>query len=148
MTAMLRVGFTGTQNGMTQLQFISVRKLLRDLGPHELHHGDCVGSDDETHAIHLALAVNKEGYRIVLHPPLNPSLRAWCQGAHEERELRQYLERNANIVTECEVLIAAPATRREIIRSGTWTTVRRARDMKRTIHIVVPDGSVYTENGT
>lgn len=38
-----------------------------------------------------------------------------------------YLDRNERMVTYCDVLLAFPEAEREVVRSGTWHTVRAAR---------------------
>jgi hypothetical protein len=59
---------------------------------------------------------------------------------------KPYLSRNKDIVLETELLIATPGEEEEQIRSGTWSTVRYARSLKRMINIVLPDGRVIAEN--
>lgn len=90
----------------------------------EFHHGDCVGGDEEAHEIALAL-----GFRIVVHPPLNRSKRAFCTGAFQVLKPKSYITRNHDIVDVCRLLIAAPKTEEEELRSGTWATVRYARKL-------------------
>jgi uncharacterized protein YyaL (SSP411 family) len=43
------VGFTGTREGMTDAQQASVLRLLLELDPHGIHHGDSVGADAQSH---------------------------------------------------------------------------------------------------
>lgn len=139
----VHVGFTGTQDGQTSAQQRKVRQLLKDIRGDFFHHGDCVGSDAQAHEIALALK-----YRVILHPPVEPRKRANCEGAIATREEKPYLKRNQDIVRECSVVIATPKSYQETIRSGTWSTVRKAVDMKRRVLVVYPDGRVHerTEN--
>lgn len=133
----IRIGFTGTEVGMTHKQQEVVKWLLQR-GPAELHHGDCIGADSQAHELCLL-----EGVRIVIHPPEDPKKRAFCIGWDEIREEKPYLDRNHDIVNECELLIATPQTPHEILRSGTWATVRYARNKpKIDIAIVNPDGTI------
>ena len=80
----MRIGLTGTREGMTEQQKRSLIQLLAEYRPTEFHHGDCVGADAEAHTIvqqHCTTA------RIVIHPPTNPAMRAFCHGdAHSRRE--------------------------------------------------------------
>lgn len=136
----MKTGFTGTQRGMTTAQWQVVGTFLRN-SHGKLHHGDCVGADAEAHDIALKL-----GLEIVIHPPLYDTKRAFCSGYHEIRMPKPYLSRNKDIVLETEQLIAAPGEEEEQVRSGTWSTVRYARSLKRAISIVLPDGRTIVEN--
>lgn len=139
----IHIGFTGNQDGQTSAQKQSVRALLRKLQGTHFHHGDCVGSD--AHAHEIALALN---YAVIIHPPIDPRKRAYCKGATAIREEKPYLKRNIDIVKECSVLVATPRSYQEVIRSGTWSTVRRAVDLERKVYVVFRDGRVTerTEN--
>lgn len=136
----LDVGFTGTRHGMTLEQRESVRILLLKIESGVLHHGDCVGGDEEVHALGRGF-----GYRIIGHPPTDHSRRAFCN-FDEVRPEKPYLERNLDIVLESATLIAAPESEEESVRSGTWSTVRRAREHERTIFVVLPSGLIRAES--
>jgi hypothetical protein len=129
----MKIGFTGTQQGMSDRQKRQLAALLTSLKGTEFHHGDCIGADEEADGIAAQL-----GLRIVIHPPDNMSKRAfrtrWPNRV--EREPLPYLERNHHIVDETEVLIAGPKSEQEELRSGTWATVRYARKLGRTIRIL------------
>jgi hypothetical protein len=132
----MKIGFTGTQRGMTEAQQWAVARELDALPPgHEFHHGDCIGADAEAHF----LAKNR-GYRVVIHPPTDEKKRAFCAGYVAILRPAPYLERNQAIVAAVDRLIAAPAEDREILRSGTWATIRHA--LRKGIPVVAfaPDG--------
>jgi hypothetical protein len=134
------IGFTGTQQGMTQSQKDMVKYFLGFFAVSEVHHGDCVGADAEFHAI-----ARSERLKVALHPPTNPAKRAFCE-ADEEFPKKDYLVRNREIVDNSDILIATPKTKKEEVRSGTWSTIRYAqkpnvRKDKRII-IIFPDGEV------
>ena len=133
------LGVTGTRFGCTSEQLASVKKMLLDLSPNVIHHGDCVGVDEEIDKLARTFDITR-----VIHPPEDPSLRAWCFGA-ETREVEPYLIRNQNIVGETELLLCVPSTVTEEVRSGTWFTVRYARTLNRPIMFVFPDGSIGSE---
>jgi hypothetical protein len=110
----------------------------------EVHHGDCVGADKEFHGL-----VEQElggSTRIVVHPPENSRNRAYCRG-DEIREPLPYMERSQNVVDETDGLIATPREMREVLRSGTWATIRRGRKKAGgdtyPIWIVLPDGTIH-----
>jgi hypothetical protein len=54
-----------------------------------------------------------------------------------------YLARNKVIVHHTEMMVAAPNGRVERLRSGTWSTVRFAKEkMKRIVWLFYPDGTI------
>jgi len=128
----MKIGFTGTQQGMTVIQLLSVAKLIQ--GSDEFHHGDCVGADAEAHSIAWLLETS-----IIKHPPDDDKKRAFSRGG-KEVEPKPYLVRNRDIVDATDVLIAAPSGP-ETVRSGTWSTVRYAAKQKKSIFVIMPDGS-------
>lgn len=135
------LGFTGTQRGMTERQRATVLYLFNELQLAVLHHGDCVGADAQAHK--LAIVLNA---RIVLHPPNDDKLRAFCGQANGVHPPKPYLARNRDIVREAhDGLVAAPKGASEEPRSGTWATVRYARKACRKIWIVLPDGTFYED---
>jgi len=138
MPALFRIGFTGTQQGLTARQYNALYKTLDSfrIGPVtvEVHHGDCVGADAQFHEIATGF-----GFLTVGHIPDDDSKRAHCT-FHEQREPLPYLIRNRNIVNECEVLIACPKEDRMVARSGTWATVRHAVQTNRPIVFIYQSG--------
>ncbi len=120
----MRLGFTGTRDGMTDQQKDKLIEVLDAYNISQLHHGDCVGADEFAHN----LAKNM-GIFVVVHPPIDPRLRAFCQG-DEIRDTLPYIERNHSIVDETGALFVAPRTKEEQVRSGTWATYRYARSME------------------
>ena len=132
------VGFTGTRQGMTAAQQSTLEEELRRLYllPTEFHHGDCIGADEQAHA--LALDLN---YLVVLHPPTKIRFRAFCSGASATRAPHPYIWRNHNIVNECNQLFACPESD-ERLRSGTWATIRYARKQGKPTYIITPQGEI------
>jgi hypothetical protein len=135
---MIVVGFTGTCQGMTWPQMKSVFDLLNEdfSRSRSAHHGDCLGADCEFHF----LAYEWFGLHVTVHPPESDKYRAFCEGDALMPEL-PYLERNRNIVSASDVLIAAPFGPWES-RSGTWFTINNALDNDVPVHIVHFDGTV------
>ena len=138
----MRVGFTGTQDGMTSKQREAVAVLLRNQTwrPMRFHHGDCVGADAEAHDIVAALL---ETF-IEAHPCTIREKRAF-KYANVVNEEKPPLVRNRIIVNSSEVLIVAPRTKYKVLRSGTWSTYRYARQLGKPTYLVYSDGSVLRE---
>jgi hypothetical protein len=53
-------------------------------------------------------------------------------------EPKLYMERNHDVVHACDFLLALPGTDHEVVRSGTWATVRYARKIARGYQVVLP----------
>jgi hypothetical protein len=137
------VGFTGTRAGMSDAQKGVIERFLRAWHVMAFVHGDCVGADD--HADEIAVSI---GLARVLRPCTIASMRAHCEkrGGHV---LKVYapeppLVRNEKIVLDSHILLATPHGP-ESTRSGTWMTIRRARQAKRHIVIVFPSGQMRHE---
>lgn len=113
------LGVTGTRRGRPDLTERFFR-FLCDNYVSELHHGDCVGWDEE------AFLVAKH-YKIptVSHPPDRDDYRAFTD-SDMVLPPKGYMERNRDIVDAVEYIIAAPDGP-EVVRSGTWATVRFAK---------------------
>ena len=133
----MKLGFTGTRKGMTLSQRREFHTLLlnKETEITEFHHGDCIGADAEAHRI-VQRVLPK--VKIVIHPPLDSNNRAFCLLRSEKdtaSEPKDYIERNHDIVNSIDVLFAAPFTNDEILRSGTWATIRYAKRIERRIEI-------------
>jgi hypothetical protein len=132
----MKLGFTGTREGMRGLQMRAANYFLLAKHPSEVHHGDCVGADAQ-----IQVLANGADAKTVAHPPTSKRLRAFCHEANEMREPKDCLARNKDIVDETDHLLAAPKTHIEEPRSGTWWTVRYALKTGKPVTIVWPDGT-------
>jgi len=146
---MTSLGFTGSRSGPTIGQIAAVETLLVSYQPTSVHHGDCVGADEWFHETVIA-SCRKHKSLIHIHPPIDPKYRAWCEklGSRDRMVIHEplpYLKRNQRIVDFSHVLVACPSTNKEVVRSGTWATVRRARDKGIRIHIVYLNGNIKLE---
>ena len=150
----MKIGFTGSRNGMTAMQRVACFGILRNLilsasgDEVELHHGDCVGSDFIVHSY----ALDTLPIKIVVHPPDINRFRAFSgrgilTSQHDKvvcREPKSYFTRNRDIIDETDILVATPATEEE--KGGTWYTINWARKSKRHIWIIMPDGEIRRED--
>ena len=141
---MIEIGITATRRGATDAQIATLTRMLRNLYPVALHHGDCVGGDEDAHNVAVSLKI-----RTVAHPPDITKLRAWCL-ADRTKTPAPYLKRNEDIVHSTNALFAMPRQDKEpdakkARGSGTWYTVRFARKIGRPVTIIWPDGSVPLE---
>ena len=131
----MKVGFTGTQKGMTWQQIKEVNREILLLSPSEFHHGDCIGADEEAQKIAYRLSCS-----IHIHPPIISTKRAFTSG-NVLYMPKPYLERNHDIVNAVYVLIACPKGK-ETLRSGTWATIRYAISKKIRTIIIYPNGVI------
>lgn len=142
MTAIRTIGITGSRRGLTEDQreeLWSRLHALYSIGARTLHHGDCVGVDEETSAIAEVL-----GYQLVSHPPENEKLRAYVE-SQSIWTPKGYLERDQDIVDCSDFLIGCPdgPPRKG---SGTWYTLNYA-DQTGTRYLVIrPDGTAWVVN--
>lgn len=132
---------TGSRDGLSQAQRRQAKRLLRNLAPERLHHGDCVGVDSDVHVLAEAM-----GIPITIHPPDVAARRAFRESG-DVREVHPYLLRNRLMVDEVDVLLAFPDGV-ERTRSGTWSTVRYAKQSHRRIIICYPDGKIVQVRGS
>lgn len=135
-------GFTGTQHGMEIQQSRMFLHVLRWLRPTGWHHGDCVGSDAESHRFVQDRSPTTE---LHVHPPNKVKKRAYCLGdvLHARKD---YLPRNDDIVQLSDYLVATPrGPEKDNPRSGTWYTIRQARRTNKPIIILWPSGKVTFE---
>lgn len=143
MVKVVKVGFTGTREGLTPAQSVALHAFLAEFdGPAEFHHGDCLGADADAH--HVAKALR---FTLACHPPVDSSLRAFLQDeCHILYFPEEYLARNKSIVRSTDLLVACPKGPAEELRSGTWSTVRFARSLLRPLAIIWPSGELTKEN--
>lgn len=137
----VHLGFTGSSRGMTAAQKERCSKVVKRLIPTRAIHGDCVGADGEFHDMVRLLAPR---CWIEIYPSTHTDARANKAG-DKIHEPRPPLDRNPLIVAASRVLLATPETAHEIVRSGTWTTIRCARREHLPIYIVTPNGEVEFE---
>src|ERR1051325_4013213 len=119
----MRLGFTGTREGATERQLATLTDLLASMyhpREHVFLHGSAIGADDQAARIAFQLC-----WTVVALPSNVESMRA-----HTERHImcevrppKPPLERNRDIVAGCDLLIAAPRTLQEELRSGTWSCI-------------------------
>ena len=134
----IKIGFTGNRNGLNQEQKERILMILDKYDDIIVSHGDCVGSDTDFHNICINY---KETYPtkkiiITIFPPSNPTLRAFNKGDLLMKE-KPYLQRNLDIIKNSNILIACPINKnKEVLRSGTWSTIRRAKKQNITVHIL------------
>lgn len=100
------VGFTGTREGMSARQRQQFAWLMLRIRCDTFHHGGAEGADTQA----ADFVLRNPGIGIVTHPAGGDPL-----------------ARNREIVAAADILIAAPRTDREELRSGTWATIRYAR---------------------
>lgn len=139
----MKVGFTGTQQGMTDFQIGLFYKRIINLNPKEFHHGQCIGADIEAHNI-INYILGKS-CDIIIHPPLIEIKKAKITEPFNGKTLQadNYLTRNKSIVDSTDILIATPKEVIEQVRSGTWSTIRYARKKKKRIIIIYPNCNSY-----
>jgi hypothetical protein len=132
----VKVGFTGTRYDLTKFQEEELDKIFKSINISEFHHGDCIGADE--YAAKLVHKLQKN-IKIICHPPVETSDRAYTDNiANEVREPKTYMKRNQDIIDESNLLVACSYSDVEVVRSGTWATIRKARKKKIPVIVVYP----------
>lgn len=134
------VGFTGTRKGMTTEQRRTLNKFHSKA--RVFHHGACDGADTQA----VQMFYSRGGWWIHAWPSHNPNAFAMAQSQTFHRPGTAEdggwdpLVRNKLIVDASDILIATPGQHKELLRSGTWATVRYARGVRKPVYIIWPDG--------
>lgn len=136
----MKLGFTGTRDGMTEAQRATFTDLVKRLLPSHFGHGDCIGSDDQ--AATIVDEVVPDVY-ITCYPPIDDDLRANNTHHDEIRKPKTYFARNRDIVDENDAMVATPREMSHQSRGGTWYTVDYAKKKGKEVYIVYPDGSIF-----
>jgi len=139
----MKLGVSGTRFTITRSQALWLAQQIEVCD--ELHHGACVGADEESHYIAITL-----GKRIVVHPP---NIGRWMMAPHWNHSnvtvlpAWPYHDRNRNIVNNTDRLAAAP-NRDEPPHGeplgGTWFIINYAVTRGKRVDICMPDGTVDT----
>jgi hypothetical protein len=141
----MKIGFTGTREGMTTEQIVKFVVCITEFEPTTFRHGCCVGADEQA-----AVAVRQirgESCQIIGHPaPLgrfvSDKAERQCDDVLPDEPP---LDRNHRIVDMSDFLIACPKGPEEQ-RSGTWATIRFARKVGKPVIIIAPDGEYEGHN--
>lgn len=139
---MLSLGFTGTRKEFVNIQYWKLIEVMEILSATYgvLHHGGCVGADTVAHMLAHQFRMKTE-----VHPADMAGMQGLCPNPSVRHEAKPPLARNKDIVRVSNLLLAAPSTFDEVMRSGTWATIRYAREAKLPIIIVDPDGRLHVE---
>ena len=134
----MKIGITGTREGMTEWQAKEVRKVLTEIKdcttyPNEFHHGDCNGVDVQAAAIAREL-----GYKIVCYPPKSTEEQGFF-GGDVIHEPAGYLQRDRAIVDGCDVLLVCPKQMEWQPKGGTWYTHDYAKKQGKPFNVIWPE---------
>ncbi len=147
MSKVWKIGITGSREGMTPQQQAAFIEMLADHPKpfRWLLHGCCVGVDEQAHWLAFELGISSIGY-----PPTDTRLMMEIDSQYPElqfQDLRMpkpYLDRNRDIVQDCDELWVFPKTLDTHIAGGTGYTYRYAKTARRLIdvHIFWPNGDI------
>src|SRR5262245_59641213 len=122
---------------MSDQQRNRITDILTVLQPQIIMNGCCEGADRDIWEICRNWTIEFEFH------PSNPEQMAWARAHAHKYEaintIRLPLSRNRVMVRKgVRGLIATPSQNMEILRSGTWATIREARKIGRPIWIITP----------
>ncbi len=140
----MRMGFTGTSQGMSDAQKARVAQILNWYQPDEADHGLCIGADAEFHGIVRNELPSR--CKIFGHPPIiRRKMAIWLEDKCDFLfQPGDYHDRDRDIVDRTQMMVAT-VLMPEYRRSGTWTTIRYARKENKHTLIVMRDGTVLEE---
>lgn len=151
----MKIGFTGTQSGMTNFQKIALLETLQHFKCSEFCHGDCIGADKEANNIALEFGIKV----FTIFPPLEGKKRAWVFNREHQKMGYEwnpiifssgnlinvrwmpsdtYLESRKHLIDNVEHFIAAPKEYEHSIKSAVWSVIRYAWKVKRGVTIIPP----------
>jgi len=128
---------------MTMNQRTTFVKLVSKMKIEELHQGKCQGVDESAVEI-----VSKLFPKAVIHDyPSNDKAIIYetiypVKSRRIKHKRKPALKRNHDVVDACDLLIACPHTKKEVLRSGTWATIRYAKKVNKKMIIINPNGDV------
>lgn len=128
----MKIGVTGTREGLSGKRLASLRRFIYDLNYHNttVLHGMCKGVDEQVN--HFCFLFN---LRTIGYPGTEGQARS--MKCTDVLPVRPFLERNKDIVNDCDLLIGCPSDpNKEELRSGTWSTIRYARKIGKPILII------------
>lgn len=137
----MKIGMTGTRNGLTEAQKQKVLEEIPWGHVTELHSGDCIGADEQLHYF-----AKSQNIKSIGHPPSKTELRAYCK-FDEEHEPKNYFARNRDIVNSSEFMYGFPPTEKDVGKGGTWYTINYAIKQGKPIKVITPSGRVTIYNG-
>jgi len=123
----MMLSFTGTHRALTDLQKITVTEFVEQFNPLCVTHGGCIGADDFFDQWCADLGIHRTIYPSNIRGKSLPKNELLRRGPCTIHEPRPPLIRNEIIVKSGEFLLACPSENYEVLRSGTWSTVRIAR---------------------
>ena len=144
----MKIGYTGTREGMIEIQFRTFGEVYASMVPWtEFRHGCCPGADEQAVVLVYDMQTEAE-VPCVIHA--HPSTLVGMLSKKAEllsgiiHPKKPPLIRNHDIVNEVDEMIACPKGPEELW-SGTWACVRYARKQRKPITIIWPNGNVTEE---
>lgn len=142
MSKQIKIGFTGNRLGLSEHQKQEITKILNKYDDIIVYHGDCIGADSDFHNICTAYRTKniETKLKIIICPPDIDTMRGNNKIDNLYGDMimptKPYLKRNADIVNMSDILIGCPTDpNKEVLRSGTWSTIRKAKKMNKIIHV-------------
>lgn len=134
----IKIGFTGNREGLNEDQTAKILELLSQYTNYIIHiyHGDCLGADTDFHKLCVDFKNNNTTEMVItIMPPDKNVMRGFNNGDILMKP-KPYLERNNDIVINSDIIIGCPLDKNnEILRSGTWSTIRKARKMNKLLFV-------------
>lgn len=145
----MKLGITGTRDGMTEAQEKVFRKVIAGFSFPEVHHGSCEGVDIQAaRIIHEICSPWKQGvWRCICHPGPE-GIGDGISGVDTDRlPPLGHFARNRAIVDEIDLLIVIPRETEQQEFGGTWYTHDYAIKKSKDLMVIWPDGRIEKKAG-
>lgn len=140
----MKIGFTGTREGMTLKQQVRLEwELSQYRGLKEFHFGCCRGADEEA----ADIAKNLD-YDLHAHPPedLTYISEDWRKILKVVYPPKSYMSRNQDIVNLTQRIYATPKEESWQATGGTWRTCEYAVLVRKPLMVIFPNGKTELHN--
>jgi len=130
----MKLGFSGSRNGMNKFQHHWFERLVKRFEPEWLLHGACQGADET--AVVIMRDLWPKQYVKAFPPVVKTYLSKYSLDlSHVIEPPKDYLVRNDLIVAACDFLIATPSPESK----GTRYTISRARTARKPVIVIEID---------
>jgi len=137
----LRIGFVGSNKKVTKEQINELSRWLEH--SKSLMHGGRKG-DRRCHKLAHKRSLMREAFRVIVRPELESTV-DYFDDAEKIYRSKEKFHRFRQIAIDSDLIVIAPDTEWET-KGGTWYTKNYAKELRKAVLIIFPDGTTRMEN--